>query len=93
MVGVAVGISVMVCDGHVVQTVVLWRGRGGVWQAIGLVGEPVGGAEALARADSTGPLVGVLGMEWLPLKAVFFGSGRIKSGEQEERSRSVRTLD
>lgn len=78
VVGVAVGISVVVCDGHVVQAVVLWRGRGGVWQAVGLVGEPIGGAKTLARADSAGPLVGVLGMEWFPLKAVLFGSGMRK---------------
>lgn len=78
VIGVAVGISVVVCDGHVVQTVVLWRGRGGVWQAVGRVGQPVGGAETLARTDSAGPLVGVLGMERLPLKAVLFGSGMRK---------------
>lgn len=79
VVGVTIGISVVVCDSHVVQTVVLWRGWCGVWKAIGLVGEPVGGAEALSRAYSAGPLVGVLRMKGLPLKAVLFGSVRCSS--------------
>lgn len=39
--GVSVGVSVVVCDGHVVQPVVLWGERTRVRQAIGLVGESV----------------------------------------------------
>lgn len=39
--GVSVGVSVVVCDGHVVQPVVLWGERAGVGQAVGLVGESV----------------------------------------------------
>lgn len=74
VVGVAVGVSVVVCDGHVVQAVVLRRGRCRVGKAVGLVGEAVGGAEALAGADGAGPLAGVLGVKRIPLKAVLFGS-------------------
>lgn len=39
--GVSVGVSVVVCDGHVVQPVVLWGERSRVGQAVGLVGESV----------------------------------------------------
>lgn len=70
----AVGFSVVVCDGHVVQAVVLRRGRCGVGQAVGLVGEAVGGTEALTRTYGAGPLAGVLGVKRVSLKAVFFGS-------------------
>lgn len=39
--GVSVRISVVVCDGHVVQPVVLWGERTRVGHAVGLVGESV----------------------------------------------------
>lgn len=64
----------MVCQRHVVQAVVLGgRGRG-VGQAVGLVGQAVGGAEALPGADRARPLAGVLRVHAVPLEAVLFGS-------------------
>lgn len=75
--GVSVGISVVVCDGHVVQPVVLWGEWAGVGQAVGLVGESVGRAETLRGADGAGTLAGV--NVWVQgavaLEAVLFGSG------------------
>lgn len=73
---VSVGVPVVMGDGHVVQPVVL-RGEGArVGQAVGLVGQPVGWAEALRGADGAGPLTGV--HVWVqgavPLEAVLFGS-------------------
>lgn len=60
MAGVSVGVPVVVGDGHVVQPVVRGRRRGGVRQAVGLVGQAVVGAVALAGADSARPLARVL---------------------------------
>lgn len=75
--GVSVCVTVVMGDGHVIQPVVLWRERAGVGQAIGLVGETVGGAEALGRAYGAGPLAGVnvRVQGAFSLKAVLFGSG------------------
>lgn len=67
----------MVCDGHVVQPVVLRGERTRMGQAVGLVGESVRWAETLRGADGAGPLAGV--NVWvqgaIALKAVLFGSG------------------
>lgn len=73
----AVGVAVVMGHGHVVQPVVL-RGEGPrVRQAVGLVGQAVGGAEALRRADGAGPLAGVdvRVQGGVSLEAVLFGSG------------------
>lgn len=74
--GVSVGVPVVMGDGHVIQPVVLRRERARVRQAVGLVGEPIGWAEALGGAYGAGPLIGV--NIWvqgtISLKAVLFGS-------------------
>lgn len=80
----SVGVAVVVGDGHVVQPVVL-RGQGPrVGQPVGLVGQAVGRAEALGRADGAGPLTGV--DVWVQgvvsLEAILFGSG--DKGETEK---------
>lgn len=73
----SVGVSVVVCDGHVVQPVVLWGEWTRVGQAIGLVGETVRRAEPLCGAYGAGPLAGV--HIWVQgavsLEAILFGSG------------------
>lgn len=74
---VSVGVPVVMGDGHVIQPVVLWRERARVRQTVGLVGEPIGRAEALCRTYGAGPLTGV--NIWvqgtISLEAVLFGSG------------------
>lgn len=85
MIGMAESVSVVVGDGHVVQAVVLRRRRRGVREAIGLVGEAIGGAETLPGADGARPLVRVFWVRRLPLKAILFGSGekwRVKETEK-----------
>lgn len=75
--GVSVCVAVVMGDGHVIQPVVLRRERAGVGQAVGLVGETVGGTETLGGAYGAGPLAGV--NIWVQgafsLKAILFGSG------------------
>lgn len=75
--GVSVSVSVVVGDGHVIQPVVLRRQRARVRQAVGLVRESIGWAEALCRAYGAGPLAGVnVRMHVaIPLEAIFFGPG------------------
>ncbi len=74
---VSVGVTVVMGDGHVIQPVVLRRERARVGQAVRLVGEPIGWAEALGGAYGAGPLVRV--NIWvkgtISLEAVLFGSG------------------
>lgn len=72
----AVRVSVMVPDGHVVEPVVPRGRRGGVRKSVGLVRQAVVGTEALPGADGTRPFVGVLGGRRFPLETVFFGSGK-----------------
>ncbi|TNN85696.1 hypothetical protein EYF80_003943 [Liparis tanakae] len=64
-------------DGHVIQPVVLRRQRARVGQAVGLVGEPIGRAEALGGAYGAGPLarVNIRVEGTISLEAVLFGSG------------------
>lgn len=73
----SVGVSVVMGDSHVIQSVVLRREWAWVGQAIGLVGEPVGRAEALSGAYGAGPFAGV--NIWvqgtISLEAILFGSG------------------
>lgn len=73
----SVGVPVVMGDGHVIEPVVLRRERTWVRQAIGLVGEPIGRAEALGGAYGAGPLTGVniRVQGTISLKAVLFGSG------------------
>lgn len=73
----AVGVAVVVGDGHVVQPVVLRGQRPRVRQAVGLVGEAIGGTEALGGAYGAGPLAGVdvRVQGAVSLEAVLFGSG------------------
>lgn len=75
--GVSVGVPVVMGDGHVIKPVVLWRERAWVGQAVGLVGEPIGWAEALGGAYGAGPLarVNILVHGAISLEAVLFGSG------------------
>lgn len=78
MVSVAIRVSVMVADCHLVEPVVA-RGRwGGVRKAVGLVRKSIGGAETLTGTNGARPLARVLWVRGLPLKAVLFGSGRRK---------------
>lgn len=75
--GMSVGVAVVVGYGHVVQPVVLrWEGAW-VGQAVGLVGEPIGGAEALGRADGARSLawVNIWVQVTISLEAILFGSG------------------
>lgn len=73
--GVSISVSVVVGNGHVIQPIVLRREWAWVRQAIGLVREPIGGAEALGWAYGAGPLAGV--NIWvqcsISLKAILFG--------------------
>lgn len=73
----SVGVTVVMGDGHVVQPVVLRGDRPRVGQSVGLVGEPIGRAEALGGAYGAGPLAWVhIGMQGaISLEAVLFGSG------------------
>ncbi len=73
---VSVGVAVVMGDGHVVQPVVLWREWARVGQAIGLIGEPIGRAEALGRAYGAGPLtwVNIWVQGGISLEAILFGS-------------------
>lgn len=82
--GVSVGVTVVMGDGHVVQPVVLRGDRARVGQAVWLVGEPIGGAEALGGAYGAGPLARVhVGMQGaVSLEAVLFGSGW-REGERD----------
>lgn len=81
--GVSVGVTVVMGDSHVIQPIVLWRERARVGQAVRLIGEPIGWAEALGGAYGAGPLAGV--NIWvqgtISLKAILFGSG----GRKKER--------
>lgn len=70
---VPVGVPVVVCYGHVLQAVVLWRGRIWVGQPIGLVVEPIAGAVALGRAHGAWPFVEVFRVQGVPLQAILFG--------------------
>lgn len=81
--GVSVGVAVVMGDGHVIQPVVLWGERAGVRQTVGLVGEPIGWAEALRRAHGAGPLarVNIWVQGTISLEAILFGSGQ----RQKER--------
>lgn len=74
----SVGVTVVMGDGHVIQPVVLRRERAGVRQAVGLVREPVGWAEALGGAHGAGPLarVNIRVQGAVSLEAILFGSGR-----------------
>lgn len=74
--GVPVGVTVVVGNGHVIQSVVLRRERAWVRQAVGLVRDPVRWAESLGGAYGAGSLAGM--NIWVQgtfsLKAILFGS-------------------
>jgi len=74
---VSVIVTVVMGDGHVIQPVVLRGERARVGQAVGLVGEPIGRAEALGGAYGAGPLarVNIRVEGTISLEAVLFGSG------------------
>lgn len=74
--GVSVVVAVVMGDGHVVQPVVLRGEWARVGQAVGLVGEPIGWAEALGGAYGAGPLarVNICVQGAVSLEAVLFGS-------------------
>lgn len=78
MVAVAIRVSVMVTDSHLVQPVVAWGRRGSVRKAVGLIRKSIGGAETLTRANGAWSLAWMLLVRRFPLKAVLFGSGRRK---------------
>ena len=77
-----VGVPVVVGQRHVLQPVVLGCGWGRVGHAVGLVGQAVGGAEALAGADGAGPLARVLWVQALPIEAILFGSAGRERGQR-----------
>lgn len=72
----SVGVAVVMGDGHVIQPVVLRRERARVGQAVGLVGDPIGWAEALGGAYGAGPLarVNIWMQGTISLEAILFGS-------------------
>ena len=73
----SVCVTVVVCDGHVVKPIVLRGRRARGREAVGLVGDSIGRAEALGGAYGAGPLAGVkLGVHAaVAVKAILFGSG------------------
>lgn len=72
----SVCISVVMGYGHVIHPVMLWREWARVGLAVGLVGEPIGWAEALGRAYGAGSLarVNIWVHGAIALKAILFGS-------------------
>lgn len=82
----SVGVAVVMGNGHVIQPVVLRRERARVGQAVGLVGEPVGWAEALGGAYGAGTLarVNIRVQGAISIKAVLFGPGRTNKEKEKE---------
>ena len=68
-----VGVPEVVGDGHVLEAIVLGRGRRWVGQPVGLVAEPIAGAVALGRAHGARPFAEVLRVQRVPIQAVLFG--------------------